>query len=144
MRCREVMKSEVQFCRPNDPIYRVAEQMANQSIGFLPVIDSMKRLVGVVTDRDLAIRATAHRLDYQTPVEQVMTTELVTCRPLDPIEKAERSMAQNRKSRLPLVDDFGECVGVISLSDLALAIDAAEAGQLLESVAEREAKLTLQ
>jgi len=140
MRCRDVMKSDVFFCRTNEPIYRAAEIMAAEGIGFLPVIDNLRRLVGVITDRDLALKAVARRLDPLTPAEQVMTRDPITCKALDPLSKAEELMASAKKSRIPVVDDFGECVGIISLSDIAHATEAAESGNLLSKVTEREAR----
>jgi CBS domain-containing protein len=138
MRCRDLMKTDVVFCRTTDPIYRVAEAMRAEGIGFMPVLDNMRRLVGVVTDRDLTLRALARRLDFLTPVERVMTTDLITCKALDNLEVAQSRMAENQKSRIPVIDDFGECVGIISLSDIAQALAPAESGVLLGRVTERE------
>jgi CBS domain-containing protein len=132
------MKKEVYSCRTNDPLYRAAEIMAAENIGFLPVQDSLRRLVGVVTDRDLVVRALANRLDFYTPIERVMTRELIWCKALDAIEKAEEEMGAAQVSRIPVVDDFGECVGIISLSDIAQSRTFAESGALLEKVTERE------
>lgn len=140
MRCRDLMKTDVFYCRTTEPIYRVAEMMAAEGIGFLPVLDGLRRLVGVVTDRDVALRAVAKRLDYQTPVERIMTREgVISCKALDPLGIAEARMAGARKSRIPVIDDFGECVGVISLSDIAHATRPEESGELLGRVTEREA-----
>jgi CBS domain-containing protein len=143
MRCRDLMKREVWYVRSADPVYRVAEKMTAENIGFLPVLDSLKRLVGVITDRDLAIRIVARRLPPTTPVEEVMTRDLLWVKALDPIEKAEDLMATGKRARLPVVDDFGECVGIISLSDIAHAVAHAESGQLLEAVTERETTATV-
>lgn len=143
MRCRDIMKDEVFFCRTTDPIYRAAEQMANEGVGFLPVLDNLRRLVGVVTDRDLTIRALARRLAFQSPVELVMSRELISCKALDPLKRAEELMSAHKKARIPVVDDFGECVGVISLSDIARATGPEESGRLLHDVAERESNYPL-
>lgn len=138
MRCRDVMKGEVWSVGPTEPVYRVAEKMAAEHIGFMPVLDALRRLMGVVTDRDLALRVVAKRLSAMTPVQDVMSRELTCVKALEPIAHAEEMMAQCKCSRLPVVDDFGECVGVISLSDIAHAVPHAESGQLLESVTDRE------
>lgn len=140
MRCRDFMKQDLITAQTNEPIYRVAEKMAHHQVGFVPIIDSMRRLVGVVTDRDITTRVVSKKLDYSTPVESVMSRDLVTCRALDSLDDAERQMADNRKSRLPLVDDFGECIGVISLSDIAVVANPEESGNLLNRVAERESR----
>lgn len=138
MRCRDVMKAEVWSVRWDEPVYRVAEKMEAERIGFVPVIDAMKRLIGVVTDRDLALRVVARRLSPATEVRDVMTRDLVWVKALDPIERAEELMTTHKRSRLPVIDDFGECVGVISLSDLAHALPNDVSGRVLEGVTERE------
>jgi CBS domain-containing protein len=139
MRCRELMRREVFYCRLNEPLYRVAELMAREGVGFLPVVDGLRRLVGVVTDRDLTVRGLARRLGPETPVERVMTAEVVTCRALDPLARAVELMAVNHLSHLPVVDGFGECIGVVSLSDVAREVAPAEAGKLFERISHREA-----
>ncbi|MBI5547494.1 MAG: CBS domain-containing protein [Deltaproteobacteria bacterium] len=138
MRCRDIMKREVWSVRPTEQVYRAAEKMAAERIGFLPVLDAMKRVVGVITDRDLALRVVARRLPPSTPVEEVMSRDLTWVKALDPIRKAEELMAATKRSRIAVVDDFGECVGIISLSDIAHAVPHDESGQLLESVTGRE------
>jgi CBS domain-containing protein len=132
------MKSDIFFCRANDPVYRAAEMMAAEEVGFVPVLDGMKRLVGVVTDRDLALRVVARRLDYLTPIDQVMSSPVFACKALDPLSKAEEQMMRHHKSRIPVIDDFGECVGIISLSDIAQSTAPAESGEVLEKVTARE------
>ena len=139
MRCRDLMKTDIFYCRTSDPIYRAAELMATEEVGFVPVLDTMKRLVGVVTDRDLAVRVGAKRLDYQTPVERVMSSPIFACKALDPLARAEEQMAMHHKSRIPVIDDFGECIGIISLSDIAQATAPAESGDVLGKVTAREA-----
>lgn len=138
MRCRDLMKSDVFFCRINDPVYRAAELMAVEEVGFVPILDSMRRLVGTVTDRDIAVRVVAKRLDYLTPVERVMSSPVFACKALDPLSKAEEQMMRHHKSRIPVIDDFGECVGIISLSDIAQSTAPAESGEVLEKVTARE------
>ncbi len=121
MRCRDLMKSDVVSLKTTDPVYRAAETMANGKVGFAPVLDAMRRLVGVVTDRDLATRVIARRLDYHTPIEEVMTSPVLSCKALDSLEKAGDVMDRSHKRRLPVIDDFGECVGIISKTDIEAA-----------------------
>ena len=143
LRCREIMKGEVHSCRTQDPAYRAAEIMASKAVGFLPVVDSMRRLVGVITDRDLVVRLLAHRKDAATRVDALMTAPVIACRALDPLTKVDKIMADHTKSRIPVVDDFGECVGIISLSDIAQSTAHEEAGQLLQQVTQRASQTTV-
>jgi CBS domain-containing protein len=138
MLCRDVMKTAVFACHRNDALAECARTMRDRNIGFLPVLDDGGVLIGVVTDRDLAIRALAGELAPGTPVSAVMTSDVIYCRPLDELRAAEAQMAGARKSRLVIVDDDGLCAGVISLSDIAQAESLARAGQVLSAVTKRE------
>ncbi len=139
--CRDVMKQEPVVCHPSDSCHRAAQLMASQNIGFLPVIDRQRRMIGVITDRDIVVRGLARHGDGQTPVERVMTREVVSCKAMDDLSRAEKLMAEHRKSRIPVIDDFGECVGVISLSDIAHADSPQITGQILGKVTSRETQM---
>jgi CBS domain-containing protein len=108
-------------------------------VGFLPVLGDDDEVVGVVTDRDLVVRALALARPLDTPVAEVMTGEVMGCRPRDDLRRAEEVMVANRKSRIPILDDAGHCVGVVSLTDVAQAESARRAGEVLEGVTRREA-----
>jgi CBS-domain-containing membrane protein len=120
MRCEEIMKRTVSCASPGDPIQTAARTMRDQNIGFLPVCDESKKVIGTITDRDLAIRACADdRSASSTRVGDVMTREVVACRPGDDIVKAQELMMKHHKSRMICVDESGRLAGVISLSDMA-------------------------
>jgi CBS domain-containing protein len=116
--------------------------MKDHNIGFLPVVDVDKRVVGVITDRDLAVRVLAEGLQRETPIGQVMTRDVRVCHPDDNLQEAEWKMSTTRKSRLVVTDDDGHCLGVISLSDIAQA-DTRRAGGVLRAVTRREAPVQL-
>jgi CBS domain-containing protein len=139
MRCRDVMRTEVARCSETLSVQACAQMMRDNQIGFLPVLDADKQVVGVVTDRDLAVRVLAEDLPAATPVGRVMTRDVRICRPDDDLETAEWKMASTRKSRLVVADDEGRCVGVISLSDVAQADSRDRAGGVLRAVTRREA-----
>ena len=139
MFCRQVMKSDVARCMETLSVQACAEMMRDDNIGFLPVMDADKQVVGVVTDRDLAVRVLADDLPAETPVGQVMTRDVRICRPDDDLLAVEWKMSSTRKSRLVVVDDAGHCVGVISLSDVAQADSRSRAGGVLRAVTLREA-----
>jgi CBS domain-containing protein len=138
MRCQEIMKKDLKCISPNESVQIAARRMRDENIGFLPVCDDSKKVLGTVTDRDLAIRVLAQGSPAGTHVQEVMTREVVSCRPEDDLRKAQELMARHQKSRLMCVDDAGQLLGVISLSDLAQHEEGASS--TLRSVSEREVR----
>jgi CBS domain-containing protein len=137
MLCREAMTSHVFSCCDGDPADTCAQLMRDRDVGFVPVLDAVERPVGIVTDRDLAMRVLAERRPGDTPLYVFMTRDVLTCRPEDDLRVAEATMTTARKSRLVVVDEAGRCVGVLSLSDVARA-DRSRAGAVLRGVSDRE------
>ena len=140
MKCEEIMKRDVECVSPRDTVEEAAVRMRDENIGFLPVCDESTKVLGTLTDRDIAIRLVAARKPASTSVEDVMTHEVVACRPEDDIRDAERVMAKNHKSRILCVDEGGRLVGVISLSDIAQHERGRRASDTLREVSEREAR----
>jgi CBS domain-containing protein len=140
MQIQEIMEKDVECISPKDTVQAAAKRMRDQGIGFLPVCDNSKKVLGTVTDRDLAIRALANGSPPTTPVQEVMTREVVSCRPEDDLRKVEELMAKNHKSRIMCLDNSGRLVGVISLSDIAQHDQGGRASQTLRQVSEREAQ----
>ena len=139
MRCELLMKTFVECVSPFDSVETAAQVMRARNIGFLPVCDERSdRVVGTLTDRDIALRVVADRKPASTPVASIMTHDAVSCSPEDDITTAEELMAENLVSRIMCIDDQGELVGVISLSDIAL-MDGENAVKTLEQVSAREA-----
>ncbi|WP_242393224.1 CBS domain-containing protein [Anaeromyxobacter oryzisoli] len=138
MRCEEIMKTDVQCVSPRDSVEDAAVRMKDENIGFLPVCDQSNKVLGTITDRDIAIRLVAAKMAPSTFVEDVMTRGVVACRPEDDIRDAERVMAQNHKSRVMCVDESGALVGVISLSDIAQHERGGRASDTLREISERE------
>jgi CBS domain-containing protein len=132
------MKTDVHRCRERATVRECARVMRDAAVGFVPVVDDYDRVVGVVTDRDIAVRAVADDLPMETPVERVMTRDVRLCRADDPLELAERKMSNARLSRLVVADEEGRGVGVISLSDVAQADSRRRAGTVLRAVTRRE------
>jgi CBS domain-containing protein len=140
LRCADVMKRKVVTVRADDSLDRAAEKMALGNLGFLPVCDGDRRVVGTLTDRDIVVRVVAKELaPASCTVGQVMTTNVVACEPDDELTIAERVMAQNQVSRLVITDGDGVLVGVISLSDLAEREPPRRVARTLRAVAAREA-----
>ena len=138
MRCEELMTSEVELLDVRATVREAARRMRDLNIGFLPVVDDAQQLVGVLTDRDIALRVVAENLRPGVGVDQVMTEEVITCDPEDDVERAEALMRVNQKSRLVCVDETGRVAGVISLVDLAQNEDETRAGEVIADVTARE------
>ena len=129
-KCSDVMTRDVTCCTPSDSVQVVAQSMKAQDVGAMPVIDSheKRRLVGIVTDRDLALKVVAEDLDSgQTTIEDVMSRKLVVCKTDDDWQVALDAMAKHQLRRIPLVDDQGRIVGIIAQADVATRIEEPEA-----------------
>jgi CBS domain-containing protein len=128
-KCSDVMTDNPVYALPDDTVEKVAQLMKKEDIGPVPVVDDErhKRLVGIVTDRDLALKVVAEGRDPQTTkVEEVMTRKLITCRPDDDVESAMKAMAQYQLRRIPVVDNDDRLVGIISQADVATRVDEPE------------------
>lgn len=124
-KCSDVMTEEVVYCVPGDVVTRVAQLMKTEDIGPVLIVDNeeSRKLVGIVTDRDLALKVVADGRDPNTTtVEDVMTRKLITCRADDDVEVALKAMAQYQLRRIPVVDDSMRLVGIISQADVATRV----------------------
>jgi len=121
MRIGEVMKREPTYVQPHESCRQAARRMRDGGFGFLPVCDDRRRVIGTITDRDIAIRIVAEGRQFDLPVGDVMSCEVVACRPDEDVERARKVMSANRKARLLVLDDRGCLEGVLSSSDLATA-----------------------
>ena len=128
-KCSEVMTKDPVCCLPNDSVAKVAELMKNENIGSIPVIESQQtqKLVGIVTDRDLALKIVSEGRDAKsTNVEVVMTRKVVTCFAGDDLQKALNVMAGHQLRRIPVVDNDNKIVGIIAQADVATRVDQPE------------------
>ena len=139
MQCQEIMKTDIECVAPQASIQSAARKMREQNIGFLPVCDEGMRVVGTVTDRDIAIRAVANGLSSSMAVETLMTPEVVACRPEDELSYARDLMAEHHKSRIMCIGRGGRLEGIISLSDIA-QLDEITGRETLREVSSREAR----
>lgn len=122
MKIREAMTRDVRMVRPDQTIREAAHLMAELDIGALPVEDS-DRLVGMITDRDICVRAVAQGHSADTMVREVMSNEIKYCFDDQSVEEVTRNMGEQRIRRLPVVDRNKRLVGILSLGDLALDED---------------------
>jgi CBS domain-containing protein len=139
-KCSDVMTRNPVSARPDDTVASVARLMKENDIGPVPIVDdnSSKRLVGIVTDRDLAIKVVAAGRDPQsTPVKEVMTTNVITCRDDDDIETALDAMSTQQLRRIPVVDDGNKLLGIIAQADIATRMNEPEkTGEVVKDISE--------
>lgn len=120
MKVQEIMSSHVVQIPNNANLVKAAQMMQSADVGALPV-QKNNHTVGLITDRDIVVRAISAELDPKTtPVREVMTPEVLCCSEDDEIEKAERVMEENKVHRLVVLGRDNTIVGVLSLGDLAL------------------------
>jgi CBS domain-containing protein len=137
MLLRDIMTRNVETIHPDALLKTAAEQMKRWNIGVLPVSDGHS-LLGILTDRDIAIRSTAEAYDPMlTTVRDAMTPEVVTCFEDQTVDEAARLMAEKQIRRLPILSRDWKLVGIVSLGDLAVDTqDIERAGEVLERVSE--------
>jgi CBS domain-containing protein len=134
MKVREAMTREVRLVKPDQTIREAARQMAELDIGALPVEEN-DRLVGMITDRDIAVRAVAEGRGPDTPIGQVMTHEIRYCFEDQSIDEVTQNMGELRIRRLPVLSREKRLVGILSLGDLAIDESAQEeAGEALGGI----------
>ena len=129
MKCNEVMTKDPSCCLPTDTVFDAAQLMKSQDVGPIPVVNDKqtKKLAGIVTDRDLALKVVAEGLDpKQTKIEEVMTTGVQTCGPDDDVTNVLELMEEHHIRRIPIVDDEDCLVGIIAQADVATRIDQPE------------------
>ncbi len=121
MRVQEVMTTDAACCSPDTKVKEAASMMEEQDCGCLPVVTDARRVVGVVTDRDIVCRCVAQGKGPETEVGEAMTSPARCCGPDDDVSEATRIMAEGKVRRVPVVDDAGCCVGIVSQADIARA-----------------------
>jgi len=137
--CREVMTREPASSQPTDSLVRVAQVMKSHDVGAVPVVDGASRkLVGMITDRDITVKAVASGRSCETAtVRDIMSSDVVTCREDDDIQTAVSRMAERRVRRIPVVDQGGVLCGIIAQADIATRIHRDETtGELVEAISE--------
>ena len=144
MKVQDVMSKNPASVTPGATIREAAQLMQREDTGIIPVVDeqSNKRLVGVVTDRDIAIRVVAEGRDGGTRVSEVMSTSrLATCAPDDDVDHAMEAMANEQVRRIPIVDDRGSLVGIVAQADIVRkAHDGGRAEKTVRQISEPTGK----
>ena len=135
MKVSEVMTRDVQTVRPDQPVQEAASFMLSNDAGSIPVTDG-DRLIGMITDRDIAVRGIAKGYGPDTPVRELMTDDLVIVRIDDSVEDAASKMSEAQVRRLPVIDQDERLCGIVSLGDLSREADDDCAERALEGVSQ--------
>ena len=131
---RDHMTDRPRCVTPETPVVEAAQLMAAEDVGSLPILEDDK-LIGVVTDRDIVLRAVAQQKNPQgMPVREVASRELVTVRPDEDLSEALKLMAFNQVRRLPVVDEDNNLVGVLAQADVASAAKEKSVGEMVAEI----------
>jgi CBS domain-containing protein len=132
------MTKDPASCSPSDSVTKAASLMKQHDVGSVPVVESDKRLVGIVTDRDLVVKVVAAGGNIeQARVKDAMTPNPASCREDDDLEQAMKLMKERQVRRMPIVDSSGRLTGIISQADVATRVNKdAKTGELVEAISE--------
>jgi CBS domain-containing protein len=131
---REVMTSKVCSIDAEKPVAYAAKMMRDEDVGLAPIVEG-DRLVGTLTDRDIAIRVVADGRDPEaTKVRDVASTDVVTVDPQQDLDEALRLMTQHQVRRIPVVEEDGRLVGVVAQADVAREADERQTGDVVEQI----------
>ena len=135
MKVSEVMTRDVQTIRPDQTAKEAASFMLSANAGSIPVTDG-DRLVGMITDRDIAVRGVAKGSGPETPVSELMSSDCICAREDDNVEDIANKMSKAQVRRLPVIDSSERLCGIVSLGDLSRETDSDTASQALEGVSQ--------
>lgn len=136
-KAKDVMTMNPSVVTPDTPVQEAARLMQTEDTGVLPVVEGqgVRRPVGVITDRDLAIRVVAEGRTSAT-VREVMTPSVRTCKQDDDLKDVMQTMASEQVRRIPIVDDGGNLVGIVSQADIVLEADDKQAEKTIEKISQ--------
>jgi CBS domain-containing protein len=135
MKVRDSMTREVTVASPNDTLQEAARTMARLDVGALPVAEN-DRLIGMITDRDIAVRAVGEGLAPTTPISQCMTRDIKYVFDDEDVDEVAENMADLQVRRLPVMNRDKRLVGIVSLGDIARAHKPKDVGETLREVSE--------
>ena len=122
MKAADLIQREILTCSERDSLDHVAGMMWKYDIGCLPVVSHDGRLIGMITDRDVAMAAYLQSAPLRSiTVSSVMSREVVTCSDRDDVREVERAMRQRQVRRVPVIDEAGKLLGMITINDIARA-----------------------
>lgn len=139
MKVADIMERHPTCCTEDDNLVDVARMMKEHDCGAIPVVEDQATLipVGIITDRDIVVRAIANDLDPAgTKVEECMTRSLVTVDADEDVQECVRLMEQHQVRRILVVDERGAVAGIVSQAQIALNVDSSLAGEMIEDISQ--------
>jgi CBS domain-containing protein len=131
----DVMMPEVQSVSRSTTAQDAARAMEQADVGSLPVVEG-ERVVGMVTDRDIALRVVAQGKSADTPVGDIASSEIVSVRPEQELDEALRVMARYQVRRVPVVEQDGRLIGIFAQADAAIEAEPAQVADVVEEISE--------
>ena len=137
MKARDIMTQNPRCVTPETSVQEAARLMKSEDTGVLPVVDAeaSRRLVGVITDRDIAIRVVADGMS-SAQVRDAMSSDPKSCRPDDAVKDVLQAMSDAQIRRIPIVDDGGAVVGIVSQADVVLETDGRRVEKTIEKISQ--------
>ena len=139
MKVQDIMTGEPRSLTPQSTAREAARLMKEMDAGVVPIVESSssKKLVGIVTDRDLAIRLVAEGRDGSCALSEVMSSgRLATCGPTDDVDRVMETMSREQVRRIPIVDERGALVGIVAQADIVRKADDKKAERTVESISQ--------
>jgi CBS domain-containing protein len=138
MKAKEIMTPSPECCSATDSVQDVARLMRDNDCGVIPIVAAgTEKVIGIVTDRDLAVRGYAEGKGADSKVGDLMTASPACCKTTDDVRDVEKAMTENQVRRVPIVDEAGRCVGIVSQADIARASSG-------DGVSEREVAILVE
>jgi CBS domain-containing protein len=140
MRASEIMTRDPAVVTADDSVRRAVELMKEQDVGLIPVVESVnsRRLVGVITDRDVALRVVGEGVPADGTVQQFMSEGVHTAKADDDVDSVMNLMGREQVRRIPIVDERGSVVGIVSQADVVLeGADAKEVDRTIEKISRK-------
>jgi CBS domain-containing protein len=140
MQCSEIMTRNPECCLPSDTVITAAQLMKSEDVGPIPIVADKdgKRLTGIITDRDLAIKVIAEARDPNTTrLEDVMSDDVVCCKETDDVDDVLKLMEENQVRRIPVVGKNDQLLGIIAQADVATRLgQPGKTGRVVEQISE--------
>lgn len=136
MQVKDVMSKNVILISPDQPICEAARMMAQNDAGALPVREN-DRLIGVITDRDIAVRAVAEEKSPRALVREIMSHEILYCYEDEDTESVARNMSENQVRRLPVLNRDKRLVGIVSFGDVSQGVEPSVAGEAIAGISKQ-------
>lgn len=136
MKARDIMTADPAFCTPNSPLREVARQMQTHDCGEIPIVDNEEdlKVVGVVTDRDIVMRAVAKGLQGDTHVGEIMTRDVVAVQEDAGLEECLNKMEERQVRRIPVLDSQGALCGIVAQADIAMHANKSTTGDVVRDI----------